>query len=125
MFVVSSLFVILLRISMAFQGQVEVLADAVHQDFFASQGIQESAEQEVRHASVGFTATGSLVPTIEIEEKVEVEAEESGGNWYLHTFSFDQKASISGIVALYGNKALRGSRLPLYDFFHSWKIHLS
>jgi hypothetical protein len=125
MFVVSSLFVILLRISMAFQGQVEVLADAVQQDFFASQGIQESAEQEVRHASVGFTAAGSLVPTIEIEEKVEVEAEESGGNWYLHTFSLDQKASISGIVALYGNKALRGSRLPLYDFFHSWKIHLS
>lgn len=125
MYLVSSLFVLLLRLSMAFQGQVEVLTDAVQADFFTSQEIAEPAEQEVRYASGGFTAAGSIVPTIEIEEKVEVEAEESGDGWYLPTFSLDQKASCAGIIARYGSKALRGSRLPLYDFYQAWKTHLS
>jgi len=125
MFLISSLFVLLFRILMAFHGQVEVLADAVQQEFFASQGTQETAEQQIRNTSGGFASTGSLVPTIEIEEKVEVEAEESAGDWHQFTFAFDRQASIAVATALYGNKAIRGSRLPLYDFFHSWKTHLS
>lgn len=125
MFLISSLFVHLFRISMAFQGQVEVFAEAVQQEFFVSQGAQETAEQQIRNASGGFAATGSLVPGIEIEEKVEVEAEESAGDWHQFTFAFENKASKAVATALYGNKAIRGSRLPLYDFFHAWKFHLS
>lgn len=125
MFIVSSLFVFLLRISMAFQGQVEILADAVQQEFFASQGKEETAQQQVRPDSGGFSAAGSLVPNIEIEEEVEVEAEESAGDWHLPTFLFDQKAHEGFTTPHYGNKAPRGSRLPLYDFYHAWKFHLS
>ena len=125
MFIISSFFVLLFRISLAFQGQVETLADAVQQEFFASQGIEETAQQQVRPDSGGFSAVGSLVPSIEIEEEVEVEAEESAGDWHQFTFSFNRKTSKEVATALYGNKAPRGSRLPLYDFYHTWKFHLS
>jgi hypothetical protein len=125
MFLISSLFVLLFRISMAFHGQVEVLADAVQQEFFASQGTQETAEQQIRNASGSFSSSGSLAPGIEIEEKVEVESEESAGDLHQFTFAFDYQASKAVATALYSNKAIRGSSLPLYDFFHSWKFHLS
>ena len=125
MFLISSLFVLLFRISVAFQGQVEVLGNAVQQEFFASQETQETPEQQIRHASGGVTATGSLIPTIEIEEKVEVEAEESAENWHQFAFSLDRKASKAVATALYCNKAIRGNHLPLYDVYHAWKFHLS
>jgi len=110
---------------MAFPGQVEALADAVQQDFFASQELHESGVQQVRQASIGITATGNLALTTEIEEKVEVEAEKSGVDLYLHIFTPDENASKTGVIALYCNRTLWGSRLPLYDVFHAWKIHLS
>jgi hypothetical protein len=125
MFLISSLFVLLFRISMAFHGQVEVLEDALQQEFFGSQGTEETAEQQIRNASGGFSLIGSLVPGIEIEEKVEVEVEESAADLHQFNFSFDRQAFKVVVTALYSNKAIRGSSLPLYDFFHSWKFHLS
>jgi hypothetical protein len=72
-----------------------------------------------------LNGTGTLASNIEVEEKVEVESESTTAVLLLHSSKFVRKDLLAGFFSIFGNKAIRGSLLPLYDFFHSWKIHLS
>jgi hypothetical protein len=78
---------------------------------------------ETVHGS--FNGIGTLVPSIEVEEKVEVESESTPSFLLLHSSKFIRKDLLAGFFSIFGTKAIRGSLLPLYDFFHAWKIHLS
>ncbi len=124
MLTLSSLFALLLRISLLCQGQVEGITDSAQLDFFEHKSIQ-TEEGHLQQALVSFKGLGSLVPTIEIEERTEVESEESATDLVLGTVSSSREFTFRKVFSLFTNKAIRGSRLPLYDFFHSWKIHLS
>ena len=124
MLTLSSLFSLLLRLSLLCQGQVEEIADSVQLDFYESNAIQ-SLENQFQPSYVSFEGTGSLTPNIEIEERTEVESEDSDSEISIHSlYTFKEVVKNKG-VSLFSNKAIRGSRLPLYDFFQSWKIHLS
>jgi hypothetical protein len=78
---------------------------------------------ETVHGS--FNGIGTLVPSIEVEEKVEVESESTTSFLLLHSSKFVRKDLLAGFLSIFGTKAIRGGLLPLYDFFHSWKFHLS
>jgi hypothetical protein len=120
-----SLITLFLRLSLAIQGQLGVFTD------LASTGDQLhckslSAPQESIHSDDSwFDGNISLTRKLENEERVEVEGERlldlSLG------FSFYPIAKAFRLVSnsVFGTKAIRGSLPPLYDFFHSWKIHLS
>jgi hypothetical protein len=124
MLTLSSLFSLLLRLSLLCQGQVEGISDSVQLDFFENNSIQ-SPENQFQPSFFSFEGPGSLTPNIEIEERTEVESEDSDSEISIQAIS-----NFSAIVknksgSLFSNKAIRGSLLPLYDFFHSWKFHLS
>lgn len=124
MLTLSSLFALLLRLSLLCQGQVEEISDSVQLDFFESNSIQ-SPENQFQPSFVSFEGLGNLTTTIEIEERAEVESEDSDPEISIDfLYNFKEIVKIKG-GSLFSNKAIRGSRLPLYDFFHSWKIHLS
>jgi hypothetical protein len=106
------------------QGQVEGISESVQLDFFESNAIQ-SLENQVQPSYVSFEGQGSLTSTIEIEERTEVESEDSDSEISIHSLYRLKEILKSKGGLLFSNKAIRGSRLPLYDFFHSWKIHLS
>lgn len=124
MLTISSLFALLLRISLLCQGQVEGLTDSAQLDFFEQKNIQ-TEEGHLQQALVSFEGLGSLVPTIEIEERTEVESEESAADLVLGFVSSSREFTFCKVFSLVTNKALRVSCLPLYDIFHSWRIHLS
>ena len=124
MLTLSSLFSLLLRLSLLCQGQVEGISDSVQLDFFENNSIQ-SPENQFQPSFFSFEGPGSLTPNIEIEERTEVESEDSDSEISIQAIpNFDAIVKNKG-GSLFSNKAIRGSRLPLYDFFHSWKIHLS
>ena len=124
MLTLSSLLALLLRISLLCHGQVEEIADSAQLDFFDSNAIQ-SPENQFQPSFFSFEGHGSLTFTIEIEERSEVESEDSDSVISIHPIYSFKKIEKNKGGSLFTNKALRGSRLPLYDFFHSWKIHLS
>jgi hypothetical protein len=126
MILFSSLFTLLLRLSLLVQGPVE----EVSLDWSSLLGVESPVSSsltgehlETVHGS--FNGIGTLVPSIEVEEKVEVESESTTTFLLLHSSKFVRKDLLAGFFSIFGNKAIRGSLLPLYDFFHSWKIHLS
>ena len=126
MILFSSLFTLLFRLSLLVQGPVE----EVSLDWSSLLGVESPVSSsltgehlETVHGS--FNGIGTLVPSIEVEEKVEVESESTPSFLLLHSSKFVRKDLLAGFLSLFGNKAIRGSLLPLYDFFHSWKIHLS
>ena len=126
MILFSSLFTLLFRLSLLVQGPVEV----VSLDWSSLLGVESPVSSsltgehlETVHGS--FNGIGTLVPSIEVEEKVEVESESTTAVLLLHSSKFVKKDLLACFLSLFGNKAIRGSLLPLYDFFHSWKIHLS
>ncbi|MBM3427057.1 MAG: hypothetical protein FJX97_08705 [Bacteroidetes bacterium] len=124
MLILSSLFALLLRISLLCQGQVEGITDSVQLDFFENQTAQ-AEEGHLQQAQLSIEGLGSLVPSIEIEERSEVESEKSPTDFALSSVASCSGRGFLKVCPLFSNKAIRGSRLPLYDFFHSWKIHLS
>ena len=124
MLTLSSLFALLLRISLLCQGQVEGITDSVQLDFFENQTGQ-AEEGHFQQAQLSFEGLGSLVPSIEIEERSEVESEESATDFVVGAIASFNERGFLKVCPLFSNKAIRGSLLPLYDFFHSWKIHLS
>lgn len=121
MLTLSTLFALLLRISLLCQSQVEGLSDSAQLAFFEGQEIQ-SDESHIQSSFVSFEGSASLLPAIEIEERSEVESNACISTQAI--FAFKEPVKDKSVL-LYNNKALRGSRLPLYDFFHTWKIHLS
>lgn len=124
MLTLSSIFSLLLRLSLLCQGQVEGISDSVQLDFFENNAIQ-SLENQFQPSFISFEGPRCLTPNIEIEERAEVESDDSDSEIAIH-FIFSFKEIVNNKVSsLFSNKAIRGSRLPLYDFFHSWKFHLS
>jgi hypothetical protein len=124
MLTLSSLFALLLRISLLCQGQVEDITDSVQLDFFENQTAQ-AEEGHFQQAQLSFEGLGSLVPSIEIEERSEVESEESPTDFAIGLVASCSESGILKVCPLFSNKAIRGSLLPLYDIFHSWRIHLN
>ena len=123
MLTLSSLFSLLLRLSLLCQGQVEGISDSVQLDFFENNSIQ-SPENQFQPSFFSFEGPGSLTPNIEIEERTEVESEDSDSDISIQAiYNFHAIVKNKG-GSLFSNKAIRGSRLPLYDFYHSWKFHL-
>ncbi|MCM0042146.1 MAG: hypothetical protein NBV61_05205 [Algoriphagus sp.] len=120
----TSLFALLLRLSLLCQGQVEGISVSVQLDFFENQTLQ-AEEGHLQHAQLSFEGLGSLVPSIEIEERSEVESEESASDFLLGSVASFRESAFLRVCHLFRDKAIRGSHLPLYDFFHAWKIHLS
>lgn len=119
------LITLFLRLSLAIQGQVIGLSDFAA----ASEKIQcseHSASKEIVSSdpSQGF-GNVSLARKLEKEEKVEVEGEGFIEYSSYISFSFAGQISILDSNPAFGNKAIRGSLPPLYDFHQSWKIHLS
>ncbi len=124
MLTLSSLFALLLRISLLCQGQVEDITDSVQLDFFENQTAQ-AEEGHFQQAQLSFEGLGSLVPSIEIEERSEVESEESPTDFAIGLVASSSESGLLKVCPLFSNKAIRGSLLPLYDIFHSWRIHLN
>lgn len=126
MIFISSLFTLLFRLSLLVQGPIEeVSLDwssilTVESPVFSSLTGEHLAPV---HGSIN--GIGTLVPSIEVEEKVEVESESTTTILLLQSSNFVRKDLLAGFFSIFGNKAIRGSLLPLYDFFHTWKIHLS
>jgi hypothetical protein len=124
MLTLSSLFSLLLRLSLLCQGQVEEISDSVQLEFFENHTIQ-TPENQFQPSFFSFEGPGSLTPNIEIEERTEVESEDSDSEISIQAISKNAIAIVKNKGgSLFRNKAIRGSRLPLYDFFHSWKFHL-
>lgn len=124
MLTLSSLFALLLRISLLCQGQVEGITDSVQLDFFENQTAQ-AEDGHFQQAQLSFEGLGSLVPSIEIEERSEVESEESPTDFAIGLVASCSESGFLKVCPLFSNKAIRGSLLPLYDIFHSWRIHLN
>ena len=126
MILISSLFTLLLRLSLLGQGSGEEVSLNWSSLLTVESPVSSSLTGEHLapvHGSIN--GIGTLVPSIEVEEKVEVESESTTAVLLLHSSKFVRKDLLAGFFSIFGNKAIRGSLLPLYDFFHSWKIHLS
>jgi hypothetical protein len=126
MILISSLFTLLLRLSLLGQGSGEEVSLNWSSLLTVESPVSSSLTGEHLapvHGSIN--GIGTLVPSIEVEEKVEVESESTTSFFLLHSSKFVRKDLLAGFFSIFGTKAIRGSLLPLYDFFHSWKIHLS
>lgn len=113
------------RLSLALQGQAVEFSELgiSHENIHCK---EESAPQEIISAGSNWLYGNiSLARKLEKEERVEVEGESFIEFSDLFSFSFSQQVSILGSNPTFGNKAIRGSLPPLYDFFNSWKIHQS
>jgi hypothetical protein len=126
MILISSLFTLLLRLSLMVQGPVE----EVSLDWSALLAVESPVSSSLAGEHLApvygsFNGIGTLVPSIEVEEKVEVESESTEAALLLHSSKFVRKDLLGSFLSIFGTKAIRGSLLPLYDFFHSWKFHLS
>jgi hypothetical protein len=126
MILITSLFTLLLRLSLLGQGPVEEVPLDWPSILAAELPVSPSINGEHLEPIHGsFNGIGTIVPSIEVEEKVEVESESTTSFLLLHSSKFVRKEQLAGFLSIFGNKAIRGSLLPLYDFFHTWKIHLS
>jgi hypothetical protein len=126
MILISSLFTFLLRLTLLVQGSGEnATLDWTSLLAVESPGSSSFTGEHFSAVHGSFNGIGTLVPSIEVEEKVEVESESPTTVILLHSSKFVRKDLLAGFFSIFGNKAIRGSLLPLYDFFHSWKIHLS
>jgi hypothetical protein len=126
MIFISSLFTLLLRLSLLIQGPVAEVS--LHWSSLLAVESPVSSSLTGEHLAPvhgSFNGIGTLVPSIEVEEKVEVESESTTTVLLLQSSNFVRKDISAGFLSIFGNKAIRGSLLPLYDFFHTWKIHLS
>lgn len=120
-----SLITLFLRLSLAIQGGLGVNSDQVPSgDQLHCQ--QTSPTQESLYADpTWFEGNISLVRKLENEERVEAESD-SFLDFYTD-LSIDFLSTAHELVpnSEFSTKAIRGSLPPLYDIFHSWKIHLS
>jgi hypothetical protein len=126
MILISSLFTLLLRLTLLVQGSGEnATLDWTSLLAVESPGSSSFTGEHFSAVHGSFNGIGTLVPSIEVEEKVEVESESTTAVLLLHSAKFVKKNLFAGFLSIFGNKAIRGGLLPLYDFFHSWKFHLS
>ena len=120
-----SLITLFLKLSLAIQGQLGVASEVLGSDQTIHCANKRS-QQEILYAdSDWFSGNVTLARKLEKEERVEVEGEISLGISCSCSPRLLELAGGLDSHPTYGNKALRGSLPPLYDFFQSWKIHLS
>lgn len=120
-----SLITLFLRLSLAIQGGLgmhsvqDQSGDQLHCQ--SNSPTQESLYSDPNW----FEGNISLARKLENEERVEAEAD-SFLDFYtdlaLNPYSIAHELVPN---SEFGTKAIRGSLPPLYDIFHSWKIHLS
>ncbi|MEY2705182.1 MAG: hypothetical protein RL407_1244 [Bacteroidota bacterium] len=122
---VTTLFLLLFKISLAFQGQLSLFSEVLQSNIQQITTAQGEGEQAVHSFSKTVDHAASILPTIELEERSEIEPDEASNYLDFQSFGVVQKNCNKGLSYIFGTKAIRGSRLPLYDFFHSWKFHLS
>lgn len=120
-----NLVTLFLRLSLFIQGQVAVVSDYAVADQNLSCHHHSKQEQTLQTDSDWFSGNVTLARKLEKEERIEVEGEVSFG---ISCSCFPKPLELAyGLDShpTYGTKAIRGSLLPLYDFYQSWKIHLS
>ncbi len=126
MIFISSLFTLLLRLFLSVQGSGEVVSLDWSTLIALETPVSTSiAGEQLKQPHDSIQGIEALFSSIEVEEKEEVEPESNSEDLLLHSYKFIQKNLLSGFLTIFGNKAIRGSSLPLYDFYHTWKIHLS
>lgn len=120
-----NLITLFLRLSLALQGQVAEFSElgispkVIHCNELSGHQVFISEDSNWLYGNI------SLTRKLEKEERLEVEGESFIEFSDLFSFSFSEQVSILGSNPTFGNKAIRGSLPPLYDFFQSWKIYLS
>ena len=120
-----SIITLFLRLSLAIQGSwggysiQDHSGDQLHCQ--SSTPTQESLYSDPNW----FEGNISLIRKLENEERVEAESDSFLG--FCSDLTPDFLSSAHELVpnSEFGTKAIRGSLPPLYDIFHSWKIHLS
>ena len=120
-----SLITLFLRLTLAIQGQVEAVADFSFAEEKITCKTADSTQASLHVDPTWWTGNINLSRKLENEERIEAEAEVSlfhYSNFSLHLL-FENRGLVSN--PSFGTKAIRGSLPPLYDFFQSWKIHLS
>ncbi|MCU0399523.1 MAG: hypothetical protein MUE75_00730 [Algoriphagus sp.] len=120
-----SLITLYLRLSLAIQGGLGVYSvqdqsgDQLHCQ-------TNSATQESLYSDPNwFEGNISLVRKLENEERVEAESDSFLDFQTDVSLEFLSTAHELVPNSEFSTKAIRGSLPPLYDIFHSWKIHLS
>ena len=120
-----SLITLFLRLSLAIQGGFGVYSvpdqsgDQLHCQ-------TNSVTQESLYSDPNwFEGNISLVRKLENEERVEAESDSFLD--FQTDLSLEFLSTAHELVpnSEFSTKAIRGSLPPLYDIFHSWKIHLS
>ncbi|MBC6365220.1 hypothetical protein [Algoriphagus sp. AK58] len=120
-----NLITLFLKLSLVIQGQAGVVSDFVGSEDTLHCANKTSHEEVLYADSDWFSGNVTLTRKLEKEERVEVEGEVSFGVSCSCSPGFLELGSGLAGHPAYGNKAIRGSLPPLYDFYHSWKIHLS
>jgi hypothetical protein len=119
------LITLFLRLSLAIQGQLIEFSDVSNSTEQIHCKEYSASQKVISAGSDWLYGNINLVRKLEKEERVEVEGENSLDFSEFVSGNLFKQDSKLGSNSIFGNKAIRGSLPPLYDFFHSWKIHLS
>ena len=114
MILFSSLFTLLLRLSLLVQGPVEEVSLDWSSILTVESPVSSSLTGE--HLAPGhgsFNGIGTLVPSIEVEEKVEVESESTTAVLLLHSSKFVRKDLLAGFFSIFRTKAVSYTHLTL------------
>jgi Fe-S oxidoreductase len=120
----SGLFLLLFKISLIFQGQVDLFTETVQENIKGISSAHGEGKEAVHSIASAIEQIASILPTVEVEERSEVESDDTSHHLSIHRLEREEKGKAKRLSLIFGTKALRGSLLPLYDFFHSWKFHL-
>ncbi|MFM7629528.1 MAG: hypothetical protein ACKO44_08415 [Algoriphagus sp.] len=121
----SGLFLLLFKVSLVFQGQIDLLAKTAQENIQEISSAHGEGKEAVHSFSSAIEQAASVLPTAEVEERTEVESNDTSHYLNIHRLESEEKGNTKRLSLIFGTKAQRGSLLPLYDFFHSWKFHLS
>lgn len=121
----SGLFLLLFKISLVFQGQTYLFAKPAQDNIQEISSALGEGKEAVHSFASAIDQVASILPTVEVEERTEVESDGTSHHLSGQSLEREEKGKNKRLSLIFGTKALRGSLLPLYDFFHSWKFHLS
>jgi hypothetical protein len=103
MILITSLFTLLLRLSLLGQGPVEEVPLDWPSILAAELPVSPSINGEHLEPIHGsFNGIGTIVPSIEVEEKVEVESESTTSFLLLHSSKFVRKEQLAGFLSIFG-----------------------
>lgn len=120
-----SLITLFLRLSLAIQGGLGVYSEQAQSGDQLHCQSHSSSEESLYSDPNWFEGNISLARKLENEERVEAESDSCLDFYTDLTLNFRFTTHQLVPNSEFGTKAIRGSLPPLYDIFHSWKIHLS